>query len=149
MVRSSIVQVCGSASLASAQRTRPYRWACLPPSDDVRKNAGKWRLLSGPSVRAATARSVDPLRSPANASRSYGAVNGDGSSSLYLQLRRLPASLPNIFGVIGLSARQLWTVPGNTYVLGFIQRQHSRKVPAVSGRVAHRDPGSARRAECV
>ena len=31
------------------------------------------------------------------------------------------------FGVIGLSARQPWTVPGNSHVFGFIQRQYSRQ----------------------
>lgn len=37
------------------------------------------------------------------------------------------------FGVIGLSARQLWMVPGNNQVLGFIQRQYSRKVSSSLG----------------
>jgi len=32
------------------------------------------------------------------------------------------------FGVMGLSARQPLTVPGNSQVFGFIQRQYSRKV---------------------
>src|SRR5436305_3497690 len=75
--------VCGSASLASVQRTRPYRWACLPPSDDVRKDAGKWRLLSGRSVRAATALSVSPLRFPASGSKNYGVRHSRNAHDLY------------------------------------------------------------------
>ena len=37
------------------------------------------------------------------------------------------------FGVIGLSARQPSTVPGNSQVFGFIQRQYSRKVSSNFG----------------
>jgi hypothetical protein len=33
-----------------------------------------------------------------------------------------------IFSVMGMSARQPFTVPGNRWVLGFIQRQYSRRV---------------------
>src|ERR1700685_4393552 len=38
-----------------------------------------------------------------------------------------------IFSVMGTSARQLLTVPGNRYVLGFIQRQYSRRVSSSFG----------------
>src|SRR5882672_5315898 len=37
-------------------------------------------------------------------------------------------AVQTIFSVMGTSARQLLTVPGNRYVWGFIQRQYSRSV---------------------
>ena len=76
VARSSLVQFAGALRLFAARRTRPCRWACPPLSDDVRKDAGKWRSLSGRSARAATALSASLPRSPASASRSYGAANG-------------------------------------------------------------------------
>jgi hypothetical protein len=68
--------VCGSASLASVQRTQPCRWAYRPLSDDVQRDAGKWRSLLDRSAPTATARSASPLRPPASASRNCGVLNG-------------------------------------------------------------------------
>src|SRR6202043_1216532 len=42
-------------------------------------------------------------------------------------------AVQTIFSVMGTSARQLLTVPGNRYVFGFIQRQYSRRVPSSFG----------------
>jgi len=42
-------------------------------------------------------------------------------------------AVQTIFSVMGTSARQLLTVPGNRYVFGFIQRQYSRRVSSSFG----------------